>query len=68
MHHGDCAAFRRALEVLYEEQSRAANITTGDKSFVLNVIVSDEAFGNHWLEASDYEAIRDAVSDDWEGA
>ena len=68
---GDCADFRRALDDLYEEEKeRVAKVSmdaddNGESAFFLNVIVSDEAFGNMWLDASDYEAIRDAVGDEW---
>lgn len=73
----DCSDFRRELEALYEElllraAAAKANATERDddvslssSSSVHTVILSDEHFGNNWLNPADYEAIREAVQDDW---
>lgn len=31
-----------------------------------NIILSEEPFGNFWQNAEDWEAIRDAIGDDWD--
>ena len=62
----DCSAFRHELETVYEERLRVTNPIDDDVPPALQtIILSDEAFGNMWLDPAFYETIRDAVSDEW---
>ena len=62
----DFSAFRRELEAVYNEQMRATRVKDGPSTPLQTVILSDEVFGNMWLDPEIYETIRDTVSDEWQ--
>jgi hypothetical protein len=64
-----CVAFASELEALYkskwhEHQKHAGS--SGDTTFYLTVVVSDEAFMNMWKDVTDYRAIAAVVADQWD--
>lgn len=63
-----CIEFLNELEAVYQTaRSEVRTPPDDDTEFALTVILSDENFGNMWLDPSDYQAIAHATQNsDWE--